>query len=292
MKKTIFSLKFQFFITALFLTSTLFHAQEVITIGTGTSSGASSPVASWYNSSGSESIYTAAEINKTGTITKIGYTKASGNSTTSPNVKIYMKTTTAANLGNSSYAIGNISGYTLVFDGQLPNNSTSGLMEVTLTTPFTFVNNAQNLSILVLGTTCIESGRPQFRYTTTSPARLCAGYTDGSIGCGGASSFSETSTFSPVLERPNVTLTFSTLSKDTFAYENSVSVISENNSLQISSENKTIKDVTVFDLTGRILSVLKTNSAVVTMNLNVSKQIVIVKITTDDNIEITKKVML
>ncbi|MGC4039274.1 MAG: hypothetical protein QM710_00335 [Flavobacterium sp.] len=268
-------------------------AQITVTIGTGSSSGTSSPIASFYNSSASESIYTATEIGSVGNITKIAYIKASGSSTENPNVKIYMKMTSLETIGTAAYTIGsqNLSNYTLVFDGQLPNNSTSGTMEVVLATPFRYSSLSQNLSVLVVGTTCISSGRPQYKYTTTS-SKMTAGYTDGSIGCGGTTNFSENASFSPVWERPNTILTLAALSNDTFEINNAITVTVNNNQLQISSEKAALKNVALFDLTGRQLHFSEVNSNVATIHLNGTKQVIIAKITTEDNAIITKKILL
>lgn len=278
---------------ALLLFTSSIYSQVTITIGNGTGSGTSSPIASWYNSSATESIYTGTEIGTTGNITKIGYTKASGSSTTNPSVKVYMKTTSAADLGTASYAIGsqNFSNYTLVFDGQLPNTASTGLMEITLTTPFSFTSTAQNLSVLIVGTTCISSGRPQFRYTTTA-TRMSAGHNDGSIGCGGSSSFTFNSSFSPVLERPNLTMTLAALSTPDFQNQNEIAVAVHGNTLEAASPTNKIKSILVFDITGRRIAASDFNSNTAIMDVNLAKQMAIVKIITENNLEITKKIIL
>lgn len=280
------------FITAFLINTSLLQSQSIITIGTGTSSGTSAPIASFYNSSASESIYTGTEIGSAGNITKIGYQKASGASAIDPNVKIYMKTTSLSTIGTASYSLGtqNLSDYRLVFDGELPNTSATGTMEVVLATPFSYTSTAQNLAVLVVGTTCIPSGRPQYKYTTT-PSKMAASYTDGSIGCGGTSSFDQNSAFAPVWERPNITLTLSALSTDKFE-NNRVIIVAHNNKLQITSDKIAMKKIVLFDLTGRKISGIEVNSNEAVLDLTVSNQIIIAKITTENNSTITKKIIL
>lgn len=191
--------------------------QTTVTIGTGTGSGTFSPIASWYNSSATESLYTGTEIGVSGQVTKLAYEKASGNSTVQPQVSIYMKQTTQSVIGSADYSIGTagFAGYTLVYQGALTNSSATGWMEITLQTPFT-VTASQNLAILVVSATCIESGRPQFRYTTSQGNKMSAGYDDGNIGCGGNNPWTSASVMEPVWERPNIRLAFGTLSGNDF----------------------------------------------------------------------------
>lgn len=270
------------------------QAQVTITLGNGTSSGTSSPVASWYNSSANESIYTGTEIGSTGTITKISYQKASGSSTTEPSIKVYMKLTDIAASGTVAYTIGssNFSSYTLVYDGNLPNSSTSGVMEITLQTPFAFSNLSRNLSVLVIGSTCIESGRPQYRFTTT-PSKMSAGFTDGSIGCGGNNSWTPNSSMSPVWERPNLILTVTPLLSigEKTIDKNDVQVLIKNGQLQAFSKKVAISEMTVFDISGRKLAAMKNDSETALLDLNLTNQILIVQIKTADNSIINKKII-
>lgn len=281
------------FFSVCMLALTGMQAQTTITIGNGTSSGTSSPVASWYNSSANESIYTGTEIGSTGTITKISYQKASGSSTTEPSIKVYMKLTDIAASGTAAYTIGstNFSNYTLVYDGNLPNSSTSGVMEITLQTPFAFSNLSRNLSVLVIGSTCIESGRPQYRFTTT-PSKMSAGFTDGSIGCGGNNSWTPDSSMSPVWERPNLvlTLTSSLTIGEKAIDKNDIQILVKNGQLQAFSKKVAISEMTVFDISGRKLAAMKNDSETALLDLNLANQILIVQIKTADNTIINKKI--
>jgi len=270
------------------------QAQVTITLGNGTSSGTSAPVASWYNSSANESIYTGTEIGSTGTITNISYQKSSGSSTIEPSIKVYMKLTETAASGTAAYTIGslNFSNYTLVYDGNLPNSSTSGTMEITLQTPFAFSDLSRNLSVLVIGSTCIESGRPQYRFTTT-PSRMSAGFTDGIIGCGGTTSWTPDSRMSPVWERPNLILTVTPLLsiREKTIDKNDVQVLIKNGQLQAFSKKAAISEMTVFDISGRKLAAMKNDTATALLDLNLAKQILIVQIKTADNTIINKKIV-
>ena len=281
-----------FYILLLLLFPMHNYSQTVITIGNGNNSGTSAPIATFYNTSATESIYTGTEIGMVGGITKIGYYKNSGASTTNPYVQVYMKSTSLATIGTVAYVPGvqNLSEYTLVYDGEFPNYNTSGLLEVNLSRPFNFTDTSKSLSVLVLGVTCIPSGRPQYRYTTT-PTKMAATYNDGAIGCGGTIGFTESATFSPVWERPNLTLTMSALSAETFD-ASGVAVFVNNNQLQISSGNSAIKNIELFDLTGRKLSFSEINSKEAVINPDIPNQVVIAKITAENNTVITKKILL
>jgi hypothetical protein len=286
-------MKFLFFSVCM-LTLTSMQAQITITLGNGTSSGTSSPVASWYNSSANESIYTGTEIGSTGTITNISYQKASGSSTIEPSIKVYMKLTETAASGTAAYTIGssNFSNYTLVYDGNLPNSSTSGAMEIALQTPFAFSDLSRNLSVLVIGSTCIESGRPQYRFTTT-PSRMSAGFTDGSIGCGGTNSWTPDSRMLPVWERPNLILRVTPLLSigEKTIDKNDVQILIKNGQLQAFSKKVAISEMTVFDISGRKLAAIKNDSETALLDLNLTKQILIVQVKTADNTIINKKIV-
>lgn len=180
-------------------------AQTPVTIGTGTGTTTSYPIYPLFNYSATESIYTGTEIGSAGTITKLAYQKTSGSSTTAPAIKIYMKTTalTAVTTGTSTYTIGTtgFAGYTLVYDGTLTNNGTNAWMEVTLNTPFAFTDISTNLSVLVVCSTYISSGRPNYTYTTQTAGRKTGYYYNDST------MWSSSSSMAPVLERPNIRLT-------------------------------------------------------------------------------------
>ncbi|KOS08088.1 hypothetical protein AM493_20080 [Flavobacterium akiainvivens] len=266
------------------------YGQTNITVGDGTGSGTFGPIASWYESSATESIYTGNEIGVSGEVTKLAYQKASGNSTTEPQVKIYMKQTSQAVIGQADYSIGAtaFAGYTLVYEGTMPNNSTTGWMEVTLQTPFT-VSAAQNLAILVVGSTCIESGRPQYRYTTSQGNKMSAGYDDGSIGCGGNNPWTSASVMEPVWERPNVRLAFGTLSAEGFTTANSL-LYTEGGKLHFKSAVE-VSSIAVYDVLGREVYSLKgiNSTDVVLSALTAQNQVLFVKVTDAYNRTLTLK---
>ncbi len=256
------------------------YCQTSVVIGEGTGSGTYAPIASWYNSSATESLYTGNEIGISGNITQLAYQKASGNSDTEPMVKIYMKETNQTVIGADDYSIGDndFAEYTLVYDGTIPNNVTSGWMEVTLQTPFSF-SASQNLSILVTGTTCIESGRPQYRYTTSQGSKMSAGYDDGNIACEGDNPWTAASIMEPVWERPNIRFAFGTLSNKNFSAVNS-KVYNENETLKCVSET-VISEVVIYDCLGKEINALKeiNNTEVLLQGVPRSNQLLLIKVT-------------
>lgn len=274
------------------VSATALHAQTTVTVGTGSGSGTSAPIASWYDSSATESIYTAAELNTTGYITTLAYQKASGNSTVTPSVKIYFKTTATAATGTTNYTIGEgFNGYTLVYDGTLPNNTTTGWMQVTLQTPFALTANT-NLSILTVGSTCIESGRPQYTYTTTSGNKMSAGYNDGSIACGGTNPWNATSNMSPVWERPNIRLSITNqLSTGAIGKpNNTIAVYNNAGKLTVRSANTALKNIIVYNVQGRELYSTALNGTDVVLDaLAPTGQLMLVKVTDTNNVTTTTK---
>jgi hypothetical protein len=138
-----------------------------VVIGNGTSS-QSYPIDRYYNYSGHEAIYLASEIGTPGTIKSLGFYKASGTDVSSIDaVTVYMKNTTSTTLATGTYST---AGYTQVYSGTWPNASTSGWMEVNLSTQFSY--NGSNLSILVLkGYQYWTSYYPMWTYSTTTTSR-------------------------------------------------------------------------------------------------------------------------
>ncbi len=188
------------------LTTTFAGAQTQVVVGTGTGSGTSTPISTFYEYSASEAVYLGSELGNAGNITAIAYDKASGSSTaTIPAVTIYMKLTNVTTVGSGAYTT-SLNGYTQVWSGTFPN-SASGWQEVVLATPFPFPSASQNLSVLVVNNsgTTIASGRPQFRYTSTSSVRREAGYA-------ASTTWSSSQSLAPHWERPNTRFTFGPLS--------------------------------------------------------------------------------
>lgn len=90
-------------------------------------------------------IYGADEIGTSGIITSFAYQKTSGTTVTLDSVYIFMKevsgTTTPSSLS--------LTGYSLVYQGDFTNTSSSGWMTVSLTSPFNYTGVA-NLSVIVV----------------------------------------------------------------------------------------------------------------------------------------------
>ncbi|MCF8298581.1 MAG: hypothetical protein K9J13_13620, partial [Saprospiraceae bacterium] len=143
-------------------------------IGTGTSTDNTMPIHYDLNAA-SEFIYTSAEMGTAKDIAKLAFYKGSGNNTTQQpqNVSIYMKNSTTSTLATGSYSL---SGYTLVYSSApFPNNATSGWMEVSLITPFTY-DGTSNLQVLVsqtVGPNFQPFQAPSWRYSTVTGSNRC-----------------------------------------------------------------------------------------------------------------------
>lgn len=150
-------------------------APEEVTIGSGTST-QTYPLDRYYNYSGHEAIYLASEIATTGSISAIGYYKASGTDTNpiAP-VNIYMKHTSATTLSTGNYST---AGYTLVYSGSFPNTAASGWMEVELDNRFEY-DGSSNLSILIVkGNQEWTYDYPFWTYSTTGTTRTRQNHSD------------------------------------------------------------------------------------------------------------------
>jgi hypothetical protein len=75
--------------------------------------------------------------------------------------------------------------------------------------------------------------------------------------------------------------------------ENNVAVYNTNGTLYVNAGNKTIANIKVYDVQGRMISELKNVKAATAAiaNLKATNQVLVVKITSEDNAEVTKKVL-
>ncbi len=164
-----------------------------VTIGTGTSS-QYYPIDRLYNYSAAEIVYLQSEIGMSGSINRLAFQKVSGTDINPIlDVSIYMKQTTATTLATGDYSTAD---YTLVYTGPFTNTATTGWMEVTLTTPYTY-SNTQSLSILVVkGFQQWTSSCPYWGYTATTDSKFRYDYDDDAA----------PTTLTQSLNRPNIQL--------------------------------------------------------------------------------------
>lgn len=137
---------------------------ESDTVGFGSATNYQAPLNRNYNYSASELIYLNRELGFSGKIASIGINKVSGTDTAAvSNVSIYMKTTTDTVVTTTA----STTGYTLVYNGSVPNNATSGWMNVNLTTPYDY-SGTGNLAVLVVkGNQAWISNYPVWQATST-----------------------------------------------------------------------------------------------------------------------------
>ncbi|MDD2964856.1 MAG: BNR-repeat neuraminidase N-terminal domain-containing protein [Bacteroidales bacterium] len=120
---------------------------QTVTIGTGTSTSSSLPINAYYGYSYSQQIYTQAQIGTAGVIEKIRFYKSTtGTVSNSGAWVVYMGHTSKTSYSSTTDWIAS-SGLTTVFNGTVTFPS-SGWMEITLSTPFSY-NNTDNLVIAV-----------------------------------------------------------------------------------------------------------------------------------------------
>ncbi len=117
-----------------------------VTVGTGTAV-QGYPLNCYYGYERSASIYTVAEIGKTGSITKLAYYPTVTTTANVP-VKIYVKMTTASTITSSTWAT-LTSGATLVYSGTMAGTTANVWKEFALTTTFNYTGGTNNLMVLV-----------------------------------------------------------------------------------------------------------------------------------------------
>ena len=118
-------------------------AQETVTIGDGTSASYYTPIATYWNYSFSEQLYTATEINQTGTISSIAFEYATSTAKDFP-IKVYMKAVENENLTSAWVSL---SESDLVYEGTLSVKA-SGWQTIELNSPFDY-DGTSNLLIAI-----------------------------------------------------------------------------------------------------------------------------------------------
>lgn len=232
-----------------------------VTVGTGTST-QGYPLNCYYGYERSASIYTAAEIGKTGSITKLGWYPTVSRTTSFP-VKIYIKQTTSSTITATTWS-NMISGATLVFNGTMSGTTANTWKEFVLSTAFNYTGGSNNLLILVEtnygGTGTGTSAGSSFRYSSsTSRHMYIRADNSAPTGNGTVSSY-----------RPNIRITITSSSNaPALSTENTLSEIvefsiypnpvSDRLNVQLNSIDSEIQ-VKIFDIQGRMVKQFILNS--------------------------------
>ena len=166
--------KFLFILLTAILTLPLFtQAQDVITIGSGTSTSSYLPFYSFYNNTLSEQIYTASEIGMAGTITSIAF--YNNGTEKSPNVKVYLINTNKTEFTSTTDWF-NVSASDMVFQGNV--TFTAGAWTtIQFSTPFDY-DGVSNLGVIVDANLAYSSGFSGRVFTSTSNCAMYV-YSDG-----------------------------------------------------------------------------------------------------------------
>jgi len=169
-----------------------------VIIGTGTAT-QGYPLSCYYGYERSASLYTSAEIGRTGTINMVEWYPTITLSYSVP-VKIYIKTTTATTITASTWATA-ISGATLVYNGTMAGTTANAWKAFSLSTTFNYTAN--NVLVLVetnYGSTGAgTSTGPACQYTTATSKHMYIR----------ADNTAPTGTATVSSYRPNIRLTFS-----------------------------------------------------------------------------------
>lgn len=214
-----------------------------VTIGTGTST-QGYPINCYYGYERSASIYTATEVGKVGSISKVAWYPTLTTTYNVP-VKIYIKQTTATTLTATTWA-SSISGATLVYSGTMAGTTANAWKEFTLSTAFNFTGGTNNLMVLVEtnygGTGAGSSTGAAVRYTSaTSKHMYIRADNSAPTGNGTVSSY-----------RPNVKITITTSATSPNVDINN---LTETNNITLSVYPNPTKDKVTVESNGEVKSI-------------------------------------
>ena len=148
-------------------------AQDIVEIGNGTSTTYYGPFNSLWGYSFVEQIYTASEINMSGSITSISFNKSSGTAQTN-SIVVYMKNVSRSSFsGNTDYET--VTAADIVYQGSWAIPS-SGWTTITLDNPFAY-DGTSNLMIAVHEYTSGYSTQ-YFYYTSTTNYSIISFHSD------------------------------------------------------------------------------------------------------------------
>ena len=148
-------------------------AQDIVEIGNGTSTTYYGPFNSLWGYSFVEQIYTASEINMSGSITSISFNKSSGTAQTN-SIVVYMKNVSRSSFsGNTDYET--VTAADIVYQGSWAIPS-SGWTTITLDNPFAY-DGTSNLMIAVHEYTSGYSTQ-YFYYTSTTNYSMISFHSD------------------------------------------------------------------------------------------------------------------
>jgi M6 family metalloprotease-like protein len=230
-----------------------------VTIGTGTST-QGYPLNCYYGFERSASLYTAAELGKVGSISKVGWYPTVTSSTSIP-VKIYIKQTTATTITATTWAT-MISGATLVYNGTMAGLTANTWREFVLSTAFNFTGGSNNLLVLVEtnygGAGTGTSTGPAIRYTSATSRHMYVR----------ADNSAPTGNGTVTNLRPNIKITITTASgapmvnndeieigdENTIALQHNVVVYPNptNGLINIENDGK-IQSINVYTMTGQMV---------------------------------------
>lgn len=187
-----------------FTTSASSGTTTDVTVGAGTST-QGYPLSCYYGYERSASLYTATEIGKVGSISKVAWYPTITTTYSVP-VKIYIKQITSSTITASTWATA-ISGATLVYSGTMAGTTASTWKQFTLSSAYSFSGGTNNLLVLVetnygsAGTG--SSTGPGIRYTTATSKHMYLR----------ADNTAPTGTCTVNSNRPNIKITITTASK-------------------------------------------------------------------------------
>ncbi len=197
----------------------------------------------------------------------------------------------STSVGTSILGLINIKGGTLDAKGALTIGSTTSTSVVTVNVTSGTMKVAGALSVLPTATVNVGLGSIVLtgNQKTAIDALVAAGRiapATGRLFDATAVSFDGTNTIVTSIDDPNLGL------NDVAADANDVVVYAQDKNIKIQSGNGILSEVTVYDLTGRLVASKKSiGSNETSIALNASKAVYVVKVTTADGNVVTKKIV-
>lgn len=193
------------------------EAAEEVIVGAGTATSNQVPYNSYYNNAGSQILYTASEIGKTGTITALSFNVASASAMSQTSFKVYLGATDKESL-TAADALGSDELTEVYSNDAQTIGSATGWETITLDTPFLY-DGTKNLVVAVYRTASKYNSQLKYQSTSNVSGKTIYRGSDSNAAYG---QIDGSGTYNTASSRPNIKLAIETCAHTTLTHHDAV----------------------------------------------------------------------